>query len=187
MMQSFIGVAVEESFHLSFPYLFEYRGELYMCPESSANRDIRIYKCVEFPLRWNLEKVIMPNVSAVDTMLFERAGKWWMLTNTGSAQIGDFQLELSIFSAKSPFEDQWVPHPQNPIFVDASRARNAGLIREGDRLFRVAQRQGFDFYGKSTTVNEIIQLDDSNYVEEFRFRRHADLQKRDRRHAPHAQ
>ena len=162
----FIGVALEEKFHLSFPYLFEYQGELYMCPESSENRDIRIYKCVDFPLRWQLEKVAMQNVSAVDTMLFEKDGRWWMLTNTDPAQFGDFQLELRIFSAGSPFEDQWVPHPQNPIFVDASRARNAGLIREGSRLFRVAQRQGFDFYGKSTSINEILQLDSSTYVEE---------------------
>ena len=162
----FIGVALEESFHLSFPYLFEYLGELYMCPESSENGDIRIYKCVDFPLWWKLEKIIMKNVSAVDTMLFEKDGKWWMLTNIDHAQLGDFQLELCIFSADSPFEDQWVPHPQNPIFVDASRARNGGMVKEGNRLFRVAQRQGFDFYGKSTSVNEIIQLDDSNYIED---------------------
>jgi hypothetical protein len=161
----FVGVALEEGFHLSFPYLFEYCDELYMCPESSENGDIRIYKCVDFPLRWKLQKIIMKNVSAVDTMLFEKDGKWWMFTNTDPARFGDFQLELRIFSADSPFEDQWVPHPQNPIFVDASRARNAGLVKDGDRLFRVAQRQGFDFYGKSASINMILKLDESDYVE----------------------
>ena len=162
----FVGAALVESFHLSFPFLFEHLGELYMCPESSENMDIRIYKCVDFPLRWKLEKIIMKNVAAVDTMLFERDGKWWMFTNIDPAKFGDFQLELCIFSAKSPLEDHWVPHPHNPIFVDASRARNAGLIKEGDRLFRVAQRQGFDLYGKSTSVNEISKLDENDYVED---------------------
>jgi hypothetical protein len=162
----FLGVALNEGFHLSFPYLFEHRGELYMCPESSGNRDIRIYKCIDFPLGWKLEQIIMKDVSAVDTMLFEKDGKWWLLTNIDPAQLDDFQLELCIFSANSPFDDEWAPHPRNPIFVDASRARNGGLIKEGDRLFRVAQNQGFDFYGKSISVNEIIRLDDSNYIEE---------------------
>src|SRR5204862_6039543 len=34
---------IEESFHLSFPYLFEYAGELYMVPESQAALGIRLY------------------------------------------------------------------------------------------------------------------------------------------------
>src|SRR6185312_49960 len=154
-----------ENFHLSFPYIFEYEGTLYMCPETSGAGDIRVYKCLEFPLRWTLEKIIMKDVSAVDTMLFEKGGKWWMLTNIDPAGLGDFQLELCVFSADSPLDDAWTPHPQNPVLVDATRARNGGLLREGEGLFRVAQRQGFDFYGKSTSVNEIVRIDDGNYIE----------------------
>src|SRR5437660_2009869 len=44
------GIALSEPFHLSFPYLFEYQGELYMCPEAQGSRQIRIYRCTEFPL-----------------------------------------------------------------------------------------------------------------------------------------
>ena len=33
---------LHEPFHLSFPYLFEHDGALFMCPETSENRDIRI-------------------------------------------------------------------------------------------------------------------------------------------------
>ena len=105
---TYVGVALEENFHLSFPYLFEYGNELYMCPELNENRDIRIYKCLEFPLRWKLEKIIMHDISAVDTMLFEKQGKWWMLTNVDPAKWGDFSMELRIFSANSPLDEQWV-------------------------------------------------------------------------------
>lgn len=163
---NYVGVALEESFHLSYPYLFEYAGDLYMCPETSENWDIRIYKCVDFPLRWELKKIIMKNVSAVDSMLFERNGRWWMLTNIDPARWGDHSLELCLFSAKSPFEEQWIPHPGNPFFINSSRTRNGGIIREGDRLFRVAQGKGFDMYGKQTSVNEIIELNEKDYVEQ---------------------
>jgi hypothetical protein len=161
----FLGVALDETFHLSFPYLFEYGGNLYMCPETSGNNDIRIYRCVDFPLRWQLEKTIMKDILAVDSMLFEKDSKWWMLTNIDPLQSGDF-LELHIFSANSPLDDMWKAHSQNPIYVDASCARNAGLVKDGGRLFRMAQAQGFDFYGKSVSINEIVELDENAFVEQ---------------------
>jgi hypothetical protein len=162
---TYLGVALEEEFHLSFPFLFEYCGELYMCPETHEKREIRIYKSVEFPLRWKLAKVIMRNITAVDSMLLERNGRWWMLTNIDSTQTGDFSLELHIFSAQSPLDEHWTPHPSNPLFIDASRARNGGIIRDGDRIFRVAQAQGFGIYGKRASINEIVELNENSYVE----------------------
>ncbi len=162
---AWVGVAIDETFHLSFPYLFEYGRDLYMCPETSESREIRVYRCLEFPLHWKLERVIMKDVSAVDTMLFEKDGNWWMFTNIDPAGWGDFSLELHIFSANSPLDHEWTPHSANPLFVDASRARNAGLVRDGSRLFRVAQAKGFDMYGKQVSINEILKLDEENYVE----------------------
>lgn len=161
----YLGIALQEDFHLSYPYLFHYSGQLYMCPETSEAREVRLYRCTDFPLRWIHEKTIMKNVSAVDTMLFEKDGKWRMLTNIDPAHWGDHTLELCLFSAKTPLDEEWTAHPGNPFFIDASRARNGGMVREGDRLFRVAQGQGFGMYGKQTTINEIVTLDDDHYEE----------------------
>ncbi|MGA2893153.1 MAG: hypothetical protein ABSE22_09805 [Xanthobacteraceae bacterium] len=159
------GVALSEAFHLSFPYIFEYQGQLFMCPETHKNRDIRIYRCHDFPLGWTLERVIMQNVSAGDTMIFERNGRWWMFTNIDPVDGDDHCSELSIFHAASPFGD-WTPHTNNPILVDASRARNAGLLRDGEKLFRVSQGQGFDLYGRQALINEILELTESTYRED---------------------
>ena len=51
-----IGTVLDEPFHMSFPYIFEFDQELYMCPETSENRDIRIYKCIEFPVSLEIGK-----------------------------------------------------------------------------------------------------------------------------------
>lgn len=161
-----LGTAVSEPFHLSFPFLFTYNDELYMCPESAGNKDVRIYRCIEFPLKWRLEKVILADVFAADTMLFEQDGRWWMLTNIDPFGTGDHGSELSIFYADSPLSSDWTPHDRNPVLIDASRARNAGLIREGGRLYRVSQCQGYNFYGQRSSVNEVIKLTTSAYVEE---------------------
>lgn len=160
-----VGCAVEEPFHISFPFVFDFQDELYMCPETSNNRDIRIYKCLEFPLRWRLEKILMKNVSAVDSMLFEMNSRWWLFTNMQSNGL-DGHLELSIFHADSPVADTWTAHPQNPILLDS--ARNAGLIRDGHRCFRISQCPGFNLYGKKILINEIMELTESSYSETAR-------------------
>lgn len=160
-----IGVAINEPFHMSFPFLFEYDGALFMCPETSEHHDIRVYRCIEFPLKWQLEKVVMTDVRAADTMLFERGGKWWMLTNLDPADTGEICSELYAFSAESPLSTQWTAHPANPVIFDAGFARNGGLLRDGDTVFRVSQRQGFDRYGQGSQINEIVTLDDARYEE----------------------
>ncbi len=161
-----LGYVLQESFHLSFPFLFEYDGQLFMCPETGANRDIRVYRCVEFPLRWELASVLMNDIDAVDTMLFARDGRWWMLTNIDATGLGEFSAELSVFWSTDPLSQQWTPHPLNPVITDADRARNAGLLIDADRLFRVSQRQGYDIYGKGARISEIVSLSESDYVEE---------------------
>src|SRR3989454_192486 len=148
------GVALEEPFHLSFPFLFEYRGELYMCPESCASRQIRVYRCTEFPLKWELEKTLMDGVSAVGTLLFPKGGRWGMLTNIDESETGDHCSELYLFSADSPLSTTWVPHPQNPILVDSIGGRNGGLIIDGERLLRLGQCQGFDQDGQRPALYE---------------------------------
>src|SRR5437879_2548539 len=161
------GVALKEPFHLSFPFLFEYRGELYMCPESCASRQIRVYRCTEFPLQWRLEKTLMDGVSAVDTLIFAKGSRWWMLTNIDESEAGDHCSELYLFSADSPLSTTWVPHRQNPILVDSIGGRNGGLIIDGERLLRLGQCQGFDQYGQSLRVYEIKELSESRYAEEL--------------------
>jgi hypothetical protein len=160
------GIALSEPFHLSFPYLFEYQGGLYMCPEAHESGQIRVYRCTGFPLQWKLEKIIMEGVSAVDTMLFRREDKWWMLTSIDESGTRDYCSELFLFSSNSPLSTNWIPHRQNPIRIDSCGGRNAGLIIEGDKIFRLAQCQGFDRYGHSLVLHEIKEVSDSRYVEE---------------------
>jgi hypothetical protein len=161
-----LGVALREPFHLSFPFLFEYQGELYMCPETSAAREVRVYRSVEFPLRWELAQVLMRGVSAADPLLFEKDGRWWLLVNIDEAETGDHCSELYLFSADTPLSEQWTPHPQNPLLVDSIGGRNGGLIIDGDKRYRLGQCQAFDRYGESLRVHEIMELSLERYAEQ---------------------
>ena len=161
-----IGIALNEPFHLSFPFPFEYHGALFMCPESFQAQEIRIYRCTEFPLRWTLESVAMRGVAAADTMIFPYQGRWWLFTNLSESEPHLFSTGLHIFMAPDPLSGRWLPHRRNPVLTTSDCARNGGLLSDGDQIFRVGQKQGFGSYGASAQVMRILTLDEREYAEE---------------------
>ena len=165
-----IGDAIIEPFHMSYPCVFQYQSKYYMCPETCENKDIRLYECECFPLKWNLKKIVKSDISAVDTTIFEKDGTWWLFTNIDPTNVGDIFSELHIFFSDNPLTDNWIPHPMNPIFVDSVKARMGGILFDNGIIYRVSQQQGFDVYGKSCTLNRITRLSKSNYEENIVFK-----------------
>jgi hypothetical protein len=161
-----LGTVLKEEFHLSFPFLFEFEGALLMCPESREAGEIRIYECVEFPLKWRLKTVAMRNVVAADTMIFPKNGLWWMLSNISQTEPHDCSSELYLFWATSPLTDDWKPHPRNPIVNDPLSARNGGLLIDDNELVRVAQSPGFGSYGAAARLFRITRISPDDYAEE---------------------
>lgn len=163
-----IGIAIEEKFHLSYPFLIKEDNNIFMIPESNEAKEIRIYKCIEFPLKWSLEEVLMKNISTVDTNIFKFNNKYWMFTNIDTSKSGDCCSELHIFFSDNLISKNWKPHKNNPVIFDSSQARNGGMIfSENNNIFRVFQRQGFDMYGKSIGISQIKILNETQYKEEI--------------------
>ena len=164
-----IGIALIEEFHLSYPYLFEFKDDLYMCPETGEKGEIRLYKCIDFPLKWVFHKTIMKDVSAADTAIFAHEDKWWMFTNLDRSSVGDHSSQLHLYYGSNPLTDNWIPHEKNPVIFDSLKGRNGGLIKDMNSIYRVYQRQGFDFYGEAFGVAKIDKLTTSEYSEKTLF------------------
>ena len=160
-----VGIALKEDFHLSYPFVFSHKDELYMCPETHEAKEIRLYKCIEFPLKWKYLKTLIPNVSAVDTNIFFKDNRWWLMTNLSNCSLEDHASQLHIFSCEELISDNWKPHKKNPIIFNPINARNGGLISETNDFYRVHQKPGFDNYGESLSVSKINELNDENYSE----------------------
>jgi hypothetical protein len=156
-----------ERFHLSFPYIFAFNDQIFMCPECEGTRTIRLYLAVEFPRIWQLAHVLMEDIAAVDTMIFEHGGKWWLLTNMDYSDRRDYSAELYVFYADSPLSRRWLPHPQNPVKIDSAGGRNGGMITECGKLFRIGQRQALAQYGRGASVYEIEVLNERVYKEKL--------------------
>ena len=162
-----IGVVLEEDFHLSFPFIFEYENEIFMCPETHEKKEIRLYKCIDFPRKWEFHTTLMKNVSAADTIIFKNKDRWWLLTNIDQSCVADHSCQLHIFSSNNPMSDEWIAHENNPVIFDPLIARNGGLILSDNEIYRVFQRQGFDMYGEGSGIARITRLSSTEYVEEI--------------------
>ncbi len=176
--EKYIGKALSENFHLSYPNVFDFNGEIYMIPESSAAKEIRLYKCLNFPLKWQFETVLIPNVSAVDSNIFRLKNKWWILTNVDSSDSGEHCSELHAFHSDNLISNEWKSHPMNPLIFDSRRSRNAGIIFENDNIYRSYQIQGWDRYGEGVGVARIIELNEQKFSEHVEFELSADGFKR---------
>ena len=150
--------------HLSYPFLFEHEGVLYMLPEGGRGRAIEVYECDEFPTRWHKRATLMRDLEYADATLFQAQAKWWLFV---TIKRGLYRLnrDLFLFWADSPLADQWTPHPANPVVRGLKRARPAGRLFEvAGKLFRPSQ-DCLVRYGHSLRINEILRLDSKHYQE----------------------
>ena len=156
-------VALERPYHLSYPFVFKWRSDFYMLPETRQNRTIELYHAAKFPTTWELASVLMDNVDAVDTTLFEENGRWWMFTAGLGDSAARFQ-NLSVFHAPSPF-GPWKAHSRNPVVSDLGSARPAGrLFIDNGQLIRPGQDCRLR-YGHAIAWNRIDMLSDYEYRE----------------------
>lgn len=154
---------LEQHYHLSYPSLFEWRGALYMLPETGQNRTVEVYRCHRFPDDWRLEKVLLENVRSADATLANIDDHWWMFVNIGEDGT-ELYDELHLYHADQPF-GKWTPHCNNPVKSDALSARPAGnLLQWQGEIYRPAQVCA-PLYGTAISFNKIEQLDPEHFVE----------------------
>src|SRR5262249_10640293 len=144
-------------YHLSYPHVFEHVGEVFMIPESGANRTCELWRATSFPAKWTLEKVLFP-AALLDTTPLLHHGRCHFFTTfdeSGHA-LG------ALFSADH-LTAEWVHHPQSPISTDVRTARCAGAIfRSGQRLLRPVQDCA-ERYGRRIHLLEILELSPDCY------------------------
>ena len=75
--------------------------QIYIIPESSQKGDLHLYRALDFPLEWRIEKVIFKKL-LVETFLIHYDENYWLfgldITRFGAIKNG----ELEIWYANSP-------------------------------------------------------------------------------------
>jgi hypothetical protein len=155
--------ALRRPYHLSYPFLFEHDGYMYMIPETRQNRTVELYREDKFPTSWSLVAILLKDIFAVDATIHQADGKFWMFVGLSNGKYSSCD-ELGIFHAESLL-GPWNPHRSNPVISDVRRARPAGaLFYQDGKLIRPSQDCA-KAYGYALYFSEVIVLNEMEYRE----------------------
>ncbi|XP_076898163.1 glucosamine inositolphosphorylceramide transferase 1-like [Bidens hawaiensis] len=160
-----LGVVLDEEWHLSYPYVFDYNGQIYMMPEGSKKGDLRLYRAVEFPLSWKLEKVILKR-PLIDSVIVKYESKYWLFGSDHSRISTKKNGELEIWYSNTPF-GPYKQHKKNPVYNTDKQAgaRNGGRpFFYNGHMYRLGQDDG-ETYGKRVRVFKVEVLTPHCYKE----------------------
>lgn len=157
-------VVLERPYHLSYPFLIEIDGQLFMIPETRENNGIEVYRCVNFPDNWEYVKTLIPNVQAVDATLVKSGEKWWLFA-TINDETGTTWDSLHLFYSEHPLSSHWTAHPKNPIINNVKSARPAGRIFSYDNYLIRPSQDCSRRYGYAINFNRINTLNETDYEE----------------------
>jgi hypothetical protein len=147
--------------HMSYPYLFTWRGDVYCTPENSAQRNVTLWRAVDFPREWERVCTLVDDFPAADPTVVRHGGRWYLFGT--DAELGN-DSNLHIYHAED-LTGPWHPHELNPVKTDARSARPAGTPFTFDgRLYRPAQ-DGSTRYGGALVINEVTTLTPSAFDE----------------------
>lgn len=162
-----LGKVLSEDFHLSYPYVFKDGANIFMCPETSQKKEIRLYKCNEYPIKWKFHRTLIKNISSADNNIIYHNKKYWIFANVDSSNLNEHDSELHIFYSSKLDSSKWLAHKNNPVVFNPLHARNGGFINGKKDLLRVVQTQGIGIVSKNVKIAKISVLNETEYEEEI--------------------
>ena len=161
---------LRESFHLSFPFVFEFHGGIYIIPESQADDSIRLYKGNEDLTRFTLERVLMKKARTedvsfnfCDSHLLLKDGVFYLFTSVSY----QWTYHLELYYTDDIFKHDFIKHPQSPVCVGNDYGRCGGsIIHLDDNYYRISQNCS-ESYGGNVSIHRILTLDRNVYREEL--------------------
>jgi hypothetical protein len=154
---------LERPYHLSYPLVLADGDVVYMLPETGTNNTLELYRAVDFPWTWQLDRVLIEGLPIADATPVFHQGRWWMLAAAAENGATDHDELFAFYSDR--LTGPWHAHRNNPVKSDCRGARPGGrIIRQGRRLLRPGQdcEQG---YGTGVVWHEILELTPRCYRE----------------------
>jgi hypothetical protein len=156
-------IVLQEPHHLSYPFVFEQAGQIWMIPESGAAKNVSLYRAVEFPYRWTREACLIEGIEGYDTTPLRHKGGFWFFVSLRLWRSTSWDV-LCLYHADS-LTGCWTPHAANPVLIDATLSRPAGaFIQRGGRTLRPVQDCARG-YGGAVTFCQIDRLGESEFTQ----------------------
>lgn len=145
--------------HLSFPFLFDLDGKLFMIPESSERKEIVLFQSVDFPTRWEKVKVLVSDLAATDNVTFKLNDIYYLVSTT-------MNYEMIIHTAENILGEWTKISPE--LRVCNYHHRGAGAPYSiNNKTYIFTQECNPGEYGKSVYIKELTTLTPQNYEEKL--------------------
>ncbi len=161
---------LKEPFHLSFPYVFEDDGIVYMIPETQETDSIRLYKGNYDLSSFSFERILLFReryndicFNFCDSHIFKKDGIYYLFTSVSY----NWTYHLELYYSEDLIHGEFIKHPQSPIYIGNDYGRSAGSIIHNDENYYRISQDCQNSYGANISVHRIIHLDKFNYKEEL--------------------
>ncbi len=148
---------LREPWHLSYPYVFEAEGDVWMLPEAHRSGTLTLYRAKSFPDRWEPAAKLPLDVPAVDPTILHHDGRWWLFY-CGSRNKTARLAELRLASAPS-LMGPWTPHPGNPLRISREGARPGGTPSSAAGAIILPVQDSTRTYGGALRMLTLQNLD----------------------------
>lgn len=153
-------IIIDQKYHMSFPYIFEYDSNVYIMPESCGDWRVKLFKAKQFPDVWEAADYLLPDVRACDSIFIEKGEKRWLLAN-----------EMYHHPPVDSYPSCWVKnniYEMNGLCVNGEGTkvaegdygiRNAGkAFWDKGKLYRIGQDCRYKQYGRGMVLFEIESI-----------------------------
>ncbi len=126
---------LSEEWHLSYPYVFQHEGCVYMLPEAYKSGRLTLYKATSFPYEWERVPTFDFPIGAIDATPLHHAGRWWLFWTPPTPKLAR-QSTLHIALAEE-LTGPWCD--MGHFLIDRSGARPGGtpFIEDGEVVLPV--------------------------------------------------
>ena len=155
---------LKKNYHLSYPFIFNFKNKFYLVPESYQKLQTSIYESVKFPYEWKKINTIFKGEKICDTTIFFKNKKFWLFVNKSKKDINEFNKNLHIYSSRDINFNNLIPHYKNPVLKSMKNGRNAGPIFFKRKLhFRPSQINKKNQYGYGITISKLTKLSKTEF------------------------
>ena len=139
---------LKEEYHLSYPMVFEKGEHVYMIPESTAGRCVKLYECKHFPDKWEYKATLFENVLYADSTMVFFNEHWYFITGEMDPEMGAKTRTL-VFLADEIESGVLTPLESNQSSDFSFEQRGGGsFFKHAEKLYRPIQCGNEKEYGK---------------------------------------
>ncbi len=155
---------LREPWHLSYPFVFEADGEVWMAPEAHRSGAFTLYRATAFPDAWAPVARLALDTPAIDPTVFRHGELWWLAYSPSGPQSSK-QGRLHLAFAET-LTGPWRTHPGNPVRIDRTSSRPGGTPFVQDGVLTLPVQDCARTYGGAIRLLRITELTPERFAAE---------------------